>query len=53
VICGHLHRPIHVRFAGTIASTAPSCAHQVALTFDPAAPAAFTLGDDPRGPFPF
>jgi 3',5'-cyclic AMP phosphodiesterase CpdA len=43
VICGHLHRPIHARFAGTIASTAPSCAHQVELTFDPAAPAAFTF----------
>lgn len=43
VICGHLHRPIHARFAGTIASTAPSCAHQVEPAFDPAAPAAFTL----------
>lgn len=31
VLCGHLHRPIDVRFAGTIASTAPSPAHQVAL----------------------
>jgi 3',5'-cyclic-AMP phosphodiesterase len=31
VICGHLHRPIHVRWAGTVATTAPSPAHQVAL----------------------
>jgi 3',5'-cyclic AMP phosphodiesterase CpdA len=31
VLCGHLHRPIDVRFAGTIASTAPSPAHQVVL----------------------
>lgn len=31
VLCGHLHRPIETRFAGTIASTAPSAAHQVVL----------------------
>ena len=24
VLCGHLHRPMHTRFAGTIASTAPT-----------------------------
>ena len=31
VLCGHLHRPIQVRWAGTLASTSPSPAHQVAL----------------------
>ncbi|MGH6609350.1 MAG: phosphodiesterase, partial [Burkholderiaceae bacterium] len=31
VIAGHLHRPITVRFGGTIASTCPSPAHQVVL----------------------
>jgi 3',5'-cyclic AMP phosphodiesterase CpdA len=31
VVCGHLHRPVQVRWAGTIASTAPSTGHQVAL----------------------
>ena len=31
VLCGHLHRPIVKRFGGTIASTCPSPAHQVAL----------------------
>ena len=31
ILCGHLHRPIEVRFAGTIASTAPSSAHQIVL----------------------
>jgi 3',5'-cyclic-AMP phosphodiesterase len=31
VLCGHLHRSITARFAGTIASTCPSPAHQVAL----------------------
>ncbi len=30
-ICGHLHRSIQMRWAGTVASTAPSTAHQVAL----------------------
>jgi 3',5'-cyclic-AMP phosphodiesterase len=31
VISGHLHRAIVTRFGGTIASTCPSPAHQVAL----------------------
>lgn len=31
ILCGHVHRANEVRFAGTIASTAPSAAHQVAL----------------------
>jgi 3',5'-cyclic-AMP phosphodiesterase len=35
VIAGHLHRPITVRFAGTVASTCPSPAHQVALDIAP------------------
>jgi len=43
VICGHLHRPIHMRFAGTIASTAPSPAHQVVLDIDPQAASAFVM----------
>lgn len=36
IVCGHLHRPIQRRFAGTIASTAPATAHQIALMFGPA-----------------
>jgi 3',5'-cyclic-AMP phosphodiesterase len=40
VIAGHLHRSITVRFAGTVASTCPSPAHQVALDLAPDA------GDD-------
>jgi 3',5'-cyclic-AMP phosphodiesterase len=43
VLCGHLHRPIEYRFAGTIASTCPSPAHQVALDLDPDAPSAFRM----------
>jgi 3',5'-cyclic-AMP phosphodiesterase len=35
VACGHLHRAIQVRWAGTVAVTAPSPAHQVALTLGP------------------
>ena len=31
VACGHIHRPIHVAWAGTIASTSPSTCHQVSL----------------------
>lgn len=31
VACGHIHRPIHVAWGGTIASTAPSTCHQVLL----------------------
>jgi len=35
LLCGHLHRPTQRRFAGTIAMTAPSVAHQVSLDLDP------------------
>jgi Icc protein len=30
-VCGHVHRPIQVRWAGTMASIAPSTAHQATL----------------------
>ncbi len=43
VICGHLHRAIDVRFAGTIASTTPSPAHQVSLDLSENGPSAWTL----------
>jgi 3',5'-cyclic AMP phosphodiesterase CpdA len=43
VVAGHLHRPITVRFAGTVASTCPSPAHQVALDIDPQAADDFIL----------
>ncbi len=33
VIAGHLHRPIQRRLAGTVASTAPATAHQIAFEF--------------------
>lgn len=43
ILCGHVHRAVQTIWAGTIASIAPSTAHQVALSLDPAAPSSFTL----------
>ena len=43
VICGHLHRAIQVSFAGTVAVTVPSPAHQVCLDLSPQAASAWTL----------
>jgi 3',5'-cyclic AMP phosphodiesterase CpdA len=43
VICGHVHRPIFTRFAGTIAVAVPAPAHQVALDLREDAPSAFRL----------
>ncbi|MEQ1565759.1 MAG: phosphodiesterase [Myxococcota bacterium] len=35
IVCGHLHRTIVRRFAGTVACTAPSTAHQIGLDLAP------------------
>jgi 3',5'-cyclic AMP phosphodiesterase CpdA len=35
IMCGHIHRPIMRRFAGTIAMTGPGTAHQIALDLRP------------------
>jgi 3',5'-cyclic AMP phosphodiesterase CpdA len=43
ILCGHLHRSMQVRFHGTIASTCPSTAQQVALDLRPNAPSAFVM----------
>jgi 3',5'-cyclic AMP phosphodiesterase CpdA len=43
ILCGHVHRPIEVRFAGTIAATAPSPAHQIALDLGVDAPSRFVM----------
>lgn len=43
IVCGHLHRAIDVRFAGTIASTCPAPAHQVCLDLSPQAASAFAM----------
>ncbi len=34
VLCGHVHRPVHVAFGGTIASICPGIAYQVPLRLD-------------------
>jgi 3',5'-cyclic AMP phosphodiesterase CpdA len=47
IVCGHLHRSIQFRFAGTLAMTAPSTAHAVA--FDVAAEAASAFMMEPPG----
>ena len=38
ILCGHLHRAIDRRFAGTVAGTAPGTAHQIGLDLTPDAP---------------
>jgi Icc protein len=43
VLCGHDHRAIQIRFAGTIGSVAPSTAHQVVLDLRDGAPSGFVL----------
>lgn len=43
VLCGHHHRPIQVRFSGTIAQIAPSVTHQVTLDLAPEGAATFHM----------
>ncbi|HEY1414101.1 MAG TPA: phosphodiesterase [Rhodopila sp.] len=43
IVCGHHHRPVVGKCAHATASIAPSVAHQVELTFDPADPGAFNF----------
>jgi Icc protein len=43
VVAGHYHRPIVVRYAGTIGFVAPSTAHQVALDLRDDEPARLVL----------
>jgi 3',5'-cyclic AMP phosphodiesterase CpdA len=43
VVCGHLHRAISRRFAGTIAATVPGLAHAVALDLEPRHAPGWTL----------
>jgi Icc protein len=43
LISSHVHRPVHTRFGGTIASIAPSTAHQVVLDLSADAPSAWVM----------
>lgn len=43
LLCGHVHRPVQVRWHGTMASIAPGPAHQIALDFSPESGANFVM----------
>ncbi len=43
ILCGHHHRPIVSRFAGTVLQVVPSIAHQVEFDLASAAPPAFVM----------
>ena len=43
VVCGHIHRAIHTRWAGTAAAVAPSIVFQMALELNEGAPSACVL----------
>jgi 3',5'-cyclic-AMP phosphodiesterase len=43
ILCGHHHRAIETRFAGTIASISPGVAHQVTFDINEGAPASLVL----------
>ena len=43
VVCGHVHRPMTVRWGGTVVSTCPSTAHQFALDLVANSPASYVL----------
>jgi 3',5'-cyclic-AMP phosphodiesterase len=43
ILCGHVHRPITARWHGTVVTTAPSVAHQVALRLGPKDPASWIM----------
>jgi 3',5'-cyclic AMP phosphodiesterase CpdA len=47
VMCGHVHRPIQMRWAGTMASIAPSTAHQATLDLREKAPLSMRM--EPAG----
>ena len=43
IVCGHVHRSIQARFAGTLVTVAPSTAHQLSLALQPASEASFVM----------
>jgi len=43
ILCGHLHRAIDRRFAGTVAGTAPGTAHQIRINLVPGARVSFNF----------
>jgi 3',5'-cyclic AMP phosphodiesterase CpdA len=43
IICGHVHRPMCLRWHGTVVSTAPATAHQVALDLRDGSPVSWIM----------
>jgi 3',5'-cyclic AMP phosphodiesterase CpdA len=43
IVCGHVHRPIVVRWAGTVVTTAPATAHQVTLDLKEGSPTSWIM----------
>jgi 3',5'-cyclic AMP phosphodiesterase CpdA len=43
IVCGHHHRPIVTRFAGTLAQIAPAVTHQVTLDLSEESPSTFHM----------
>jgi 3',5'-cyclic AMP phosphodiesterase CpdA len=43
IICGHVHRPMVIRWNGTVVTTAPATAHQVALNLLDGTPTAWIM----------
>lgn len=43
IVCGHVHRAIQAKFAGTLALTCPSAAHQIQFDMAADAPPAFIM----------
>lgn len=43
LLCGHLHRSIQRRFAGSLSCVCPGVSHQIVLDLQPSAPAHFNL----------
>ena len=43
IVCGHVHRPIVVRWNGTVVTTAPATAHQVTLDLNEGTPTSWIM----------
>ena len=43
IVCGHVHRPMVVRWANTVVTTAPATAHQVTLDLREGGPASWIM----------
>ncbi len=47
ILCGHVHRPVHIDWHGTVVATAPSTAVQLALDLDDDAPLGWSEDEPP------